>query len=75
MSSKEIQELIEEILTLDWEEEQIQIFKNLLDTYNYSRRLATRATKENLLALLKLFKSMKIQLEIKKTNIINNGNC
>jgi hypothetical protein len=62
MSSKEIQELIEEILTLDWEEEEIQIFKNLLDTYNYSRRILSKTSKENLLALLKLFKSMKIKL-------------
>lgn len=71
MSSKEIQTTIEEILTLNWEEEELQIFKNLLETYNYSKRLTTRATKENLLALLKLFKSMKIELEMKKTNIIN----
>lgn len=73
MSSKEIQTMIEEILTLEWEEEELQIFKNLLETYNYSKRLTTKSTKENLLALLKLFKQMKIELEMKKTNIINGS--
>jgi hypothetical protein len=73
MSSKEIQSMIEEILTLDWDCDQLQIFKNLLETYNYSKRLTTKATKENLLALLKLFKEMKIELEMKKTNIINGS--
>lgn len=73
MSSKEIQSTIEEILTLEWEEKELQIFKNLLETYNYSKRLTTSATKENLLALLQLFKSMKIELEMKKTNIINGS--
>ena len=73
MSSKEIQELIEEILTLNWEEKELQIFKNLLETYNYSKRLLSKSSKENLLDLLQLFKSMKIELEMKKTNIINGS--
>lgn len=66
MSSKEIQEIIEEILILDWKEEELQIFKNLLESYNYSRRILSKTSKENLFSLLQLFKSMKIQLEIKK---------